>query len=381
MGRPRPGGANLRMRRPSDHLHGVIGCCTALLLLAGSPALAGDAEGTDPTHLTQVPDPSPEPAAQEAPAGVSDLERVRQLAAEDPVALGPLSIGAPGAGLLFNPVAFEPGPLWTLLDPRSAFATRETIDFVTAAILAVEARFPGSPPLCVGAISRMDGGRLDRHRSHQTGRDVDLGFYFRSGDVSGLVKGTAKDLDLDRTWALVRALITETDVDKIFLDRSIQRLLYDHALAQGEDRAWLNDIFGRSASGQDAIVQHERRHQDHLHVRFFNQVAQELGRLAYPVLVATHLVPGPTISHQVRPGETLSHLAHRYGTSAEAIRTANGLRGSLLTVGRRYLIPVRRVPQESAAIVVPPRRLPPEPAGVAEEAPGLEAAPPGSAQP
>ena len=72
------------------------------------------------------------------------------------------------------------------------------------------------------------------------------------------------------------------------------------------------------------------------------------------------ILPGPTVRHTVRSGETLSHLASRYGTSVAAIRAANGLRGNSLRAGRRYVIPVRRVPTLSEPVVVPARRLPSE---------------------
>lgn len=289
------------------------------------------------------------------------IDDIYRLVRENPAALGPLSIGTPDAGLLLNPDPLPENPLWFVRDPREAFATTETVTFIEAAVEEVERRYPGSPRLVIGDLSRTDGGKLNRHRSHQSGRDVDLGFYFLGGEpqtfLKGVVKGKPKQLDVERTWALVRALVTETDVDRIFLDRQIQRVLHAHALATGEPRAWLDDIFGRG--GDKGIIQHERRHLDHMHARFFNRRAQELGRLAYPLLVQAGLLPGPTLSHRARPGETIGGLAKRYGTSAASIRSANGLRGNTIRAGRRYVIPVRRVPAAGEPIVIPPRRLPP----------------------
>jgi LysM repeat protein len=43
-------------------------------------------------------------------------------------------------------------------------------------------------------------------------------------------------------------------------------------------------------------------------------------------------------SHVVRRGETLSHLAVRYGTTSAAIRKANGLSSSTIQAGRRLVI-------------------------------------------
>ena len=108
------------------------------------------------------------------------------------------------------------------------------------------------------------------------------------------------------------------------MDRSLIAMLYQQALSEGEDRSWLNDIFGRTS--EKGIIQHERRHKDHLHVRFYNPRAQEHGRIVYPVLVETGAAPPPMVKHRVRRGETLGSLARRYGTSVSAIRAANGLR-------------------------------------------------------
>jgi len=176
--------------------------------------------------------------------------------------------------------------------------------------------------------------------------------------VDSFLAPRQKDLDLPRTWELVRALVTETDVERIFVDRSLIAVLYQHALAEGEDRSWLNDIFGRTS--EKGLIQHERRHKDHLHVRFYNPLAQEHGRIVYPVLVETGAAPPPMVKHRVRPGETLGSLAQRYGTSVNAIRAANGLRSSRLRAGRSYTIPIRRPPPDGGPVVVPPRRLPPD---------------------
>jgi len=301
----------------------------------------------------------PQEAVPETTASLpAETDSLRLFVESEPAALGPLSIGTPDGGLLFNPVAMPEGELWKIRNPRETFATAETIEFLESAIEAVEERHPGSPRLVIGDISRPDGGRLNRHRSHQAGRDADLGFYFRSGEAADLKRPGRNELDVPRTWTFVRALVTDTDVERIFVDRALQRVLYAHALAEGEDREWLDDIFGRRTAGKDAIIQHERRHQDHLHARFYNRSAQERGRVAYPLLVQARLVPGPTVAHRVRSGETLSHLARRYGASVTAIRAANGLRGTALRAGRSYVIPVRKAPVLSDPVVVPPRRLP-----------------------
>jgi len=323
----------------------------ALLLLLASAGAAAD----DPSSLAAANLPLLEGIVLEIPD--SDATTLRLMAERDPRALGPLSIGTPDAGLLLNPVPFPEGPFWKLREPGEAWATDETIDFIVTAIEAVEARYPGSPRLVIGDLSNPRGGRIDRHRSHQAGRDADIGFYYLQGEA-GTFRALRKDLDAPRTWALVRALVAETDVERIFIDRSVIKLLYDQAVLEGDDRGWLADIFGRTS--EKGIIQHERRHKDHLHARFYNRRAQEHGRIVYPVLVESGVAPPPTLRHRVRRGETLGSIARRYRTSVTAIRHANGLKSTRVRAGRSYTIPIRKAPVDSGPVVVPPRRLPPE---------------------
>ena len=348
-------------------------CAIALLAVlcsAGAPATGSDGPDTPSAASIAADLPPIETAPAEPPreapgeplttgwASPEAAEALLVTAQVDPAALGPLSMGTPDAGLLLNPVPLFPGPFWTVRDPREAWATEETIDFLVTAIEGVEARYPGSPRLVVGDLSNPNGGRLNRHRSHQAGRDADIGFYLQRGEVGSFLAARKNDLDLPRTWTLVRAFVTETDVERIFVDRSLIAVLYQQAIAEGEDRSWLSDIFGRTS--EKGIIQHERRHKDHLHVRFYNPVAQEHGRIVYPVLVETGAAPPPMVKHRVRRGETLGSLARRYGTSVNAIRAANGLRSTRLRAGRSYTIPIRRTPPDSGPVVVPPRRLPPD---------------------
>ncbi len=271
-----------------------------------------------------------------------------------------LSIGSPDAGLLVNPVAMPAGPFWTIRNPAETYGTAETVAYLQRAIETVQLQFPDSPRLVIGDISRADGGRLNRHKSHQSGRDVDLGLYYRAGETGDFRSADARSLDVERTWALVKALATETDVERIFLDRSLQRLLAAHARELGED-VWFGELSGRARNGKDAILQHERRHRDHMHVRFYNPLAQECARRSYRDLVAQGLLPPPTVRHRVRRGDTLSTVARRYGVSVTAIRRANGMRSNFLRAGNSLLIPVRRVTVDDHAVVVPPRLQPPSP--------------------
>ena len=273
----------------------------------------------------------------------------------DPALLGPVSIGFTNAGRLVNGVPFPTGGNWLVVAPEGSFGTQETIDFILAAMGEVEARFPDTPPLRVNHIAKKDGGYLRPHRSHQSGRDVDLGFYYPTADPVR-VRAREQHIDVARNWALVRALIVNTDVQFILVDKHVQKVLRAHAEAVGENRAWVDSLF----SGPEPLIRHARGHRDHFHVRFFNARAQELGRRVQPLL---SLVPEMNLTtHRVRRGDTLGHIARRYGTSVNGLRKANGLRSNNLRVGRTLTIPLKGPCTKCPVpppFVVPPRRLPP----------------------
>ena len=303
-------------------------------------------------------------AAEEIPPSLlalSDDELVKRVES-DPASLGSLSIGTPGGGILINAVNLPAGSRWEIAPLSGIWGTSETIAYVQTAIDKVHELFPESPPLFIGDISDADGGRLKRHATHQAGRDVDFGFYYKGGKAVWYIPGTATNLDLPRNWALVRALVLCTDVETILLDTRIQGLLYRYALTLSEDKNWLDRIFQFSKGAKDAVIRHVTGHRSHYHVRFFNPVAQELGRRAYPFLIQFKKIQPPvfTVPHVVRSGETLGYLAARYGTTARAIQRANGLATALIRTGRTYRIPLRGASAPPVlSLVVPARMLPP----------------------
>jgi len=314
-----------------------------------------------------VPQDNGGPAAPESdsvPPSLLDLDdsEIARRVELDPASLGSLSIGTPSGGILFNPVAMPEGPDWEVVYPDASFGTAETIDFVRTAIVKVRVLFPDAAPLYIGDISLAGGGRLKRHQTHHVGRDVDFGFYYRGGKGTWFTGGTAANLDLPKNWALVRALLLWTDVETILLDNRIQRLLYDHALKLGEDKDWLDRLFEFRGRTRNPLIRYYPGHRTHYHVRFYNLQAQELGRRAYPYLVQFQKIKPPvfTVPHVVRAGETLGHLASRYGTSIRAIQQANGLSSTLIRAGRTYRIPLRGASAPPAKpLIVPARPLPP----------------------
>ena len=102
-------------------------------------------------------------------------------------------------------------------------------------------------------------------------------------------------------------------------------------------------------------------------MRFFNPIAQESARRAYPLLVKHEKIEPlrKMVRHRARRGDTLGKLARRHATTVRAIQRANGLRSTRIRAGRVYRIPSKvKYQPEATPIAIPARRLPPAaPAG------------------
>jgi penicillin-insensitive murein endopeptidase len=156
------------------------------------------------------------------------------------------------------------------------FGTVETVRSLRSAAAELERLLPGGPPLLVGDLSRARGGYLRPHRSHQLGLDADLGYFYRAPG-KWYTKANAENLDRERTWTFLKVLISGGNIEYVFMDRSVQMLLREHAAASGEDPMWLESLF-ESPKRKDTLFRHTWGHATHFHVRFLDPRAEESGR-------------------------------------------------------------------------------------------------------
>ncbi len=267
---------------------------------------------------------------------------------------GSISVGTPEAGLLINAVKMPESGEWVLADPEHAWGTEETIRSLMLSVRRVGQQFADTPAAVIGSISAQFGGPYLPHRSHRTGRDVDVHFFLTNRNTHGWYEPATKaNLDRARTWALLKAVLTDTLVDFVVIDREVQRLLIEHALSSGEDPDWIRQVFhgcGRTAP----VIQHAPGHTGHMHIRFASPVARERGRRQYDGLVRQGQIRLPVrqVEHVVQAGDTLLGLANRYRTSIASIRELNRLDGSeimppqTLTIEQRLGIPGAKAPIE-----------------------------------
>jgi LysM repeat protein len=187
------------------------------------------------------------------------------------------SIGRVGRGKLVDGVQLPHDPGYYRRRPHWAYGAQHVIDHTRRAIAAVRDAFPSLHRLAIGDISTPSGGVIPGHKSHQSGRDIDIGLYFEKvpeGYPEEFVPADAGKLHLGATWALVQALWKASKLDGgpqvLFLDYGVQGKLYKYARKQGVAKKELRKVFqypdGRWA--RDRFVKHEPKHDDHIHVRY-----------------------------------------------------------------------------------------------------------------
>ena len=209
-----------------------------------------------------------------------------------------VSIGTTGDGTVRGPIELPlDGDGYTVparWRPRhSNYGTEELVGVVVRAARAVDRALPGGTA-AIGDLSRRSGGASVEHKSHQSGRDVDVFFYavdsagaavrpgeamIRYGALGQAVRWSpahglpapaapvpAVRFDAARNWAFVRALLADDDaeVEWIFIQHDLGALLLRAATEAGEDPALV---------ARAAFILHEptdsEPHDDHMHVRLY----------------------------------------------------------------------------------------------------------------
>ncbi|MGD9503533.1 MAG: penicillin-insensitive murein endopeptidase [Syntrophobacteraceae bacterium] len=249
-----------------------------------------------------------------------------------------ISLGQPYCGHLVNGVCFPSQlPGYLVRDEARSYTTPEVVGSLLDAFDKFSEQYPGSCDLFMGDFSQQGGGWLRQHRSHQNGRDVDIGMYARNNmPLDRFVPMNSENMDVPKTWSLVQSILATQRVEHIFLDASIQKLLYGYALAAGVDPSYLDRLFMNAGSGSsDAIIQHVAGHRDHMHVRFFapwSTLAGEMKKLdpqkQMMIEVAQQSYLPKKVNYYVQGNEPgINALASSFGVKTKDLCRWNGLYG------------------------------------------------------
>ena len=176
--------------------------------------------------------------------------------------------GSNTRGRLINGEQMPPGLGHVVRYPMHAFGTSRVVDLLLTVFEDLRRCDPDMPPVVVGDLSRPKGGDFPPHKSHQNGRDADLSYIPALQMYVG--RGFMADrtsMDIPRTWAFLKRLMDTDDVEFLFVDRSVQKLLYEYveSIMTPEER---RRVFQYPSKAQRGIIRHASGHLDHVHVRF-----------------------------------------------------------------------------------------------------------------
>lgn len=177
---------------------------------------------------------------------------------------GGVGVGTPDDGWLLGAVRIPAGEAWVLRQPAYGYGTSHAVREIVRAL----GRYAegGGPRLDLGAMSKQTGGEIAEHRSHQTGRDLDIAIPRRVG-YSRILPLTNRRIDWLALFRLVEAL-AEVDADVIWLDYERQARLYKAVLAAGIERERVTKLLQYPMGPRSgALVRHAEGHDQHLHVR------------------------------------------------------------------------------------------------------------------
>ena len=118
-----------------------------------------------------------------------------------------------------------------------------------------------------------------------------------------------------------------------------------HVVQRGNNLSWIAKKYGVSINQIASFNKIKNYHRLRIGQKLTIPVS---GASSGPVLVAG--TPPNTVAYVVRKGDTLGHIAMRYGSSARRIRQLNGLRyGTYILPGQKLKVPVREGNQVTSA--------------------------------
>ena len=157
------------------------------------------------------------------------------------------------------------------------YGATNLVALLTVAAADLSRQYPGTR-LMLGDVSQREGGDILGHSSHNSGRDVDIAFFYTNKEGEALEaetlwrlnrKGKGKGgrrFDVPRNWALVKALITSTEaeVQYLLVYDPLRRRLLAHAEATKEDPTLVARATRILRQPTDSSP-----HKDHFHLRVY----------------------------------------------------------------------------------------------------------------
>lgn len=255
------------------------------------------------------------------------------------------SVGSPTEGRLVGGAHLSAAPhlrITPVYVPGDArYGLDALVNMIDRGARNVRKQFPDAV-MSVGHLSRNGGGSIERHHSHESGRDADIGFYMknRAGKpyyadqfVVFNTDGTAKHVpgvlfDEARNWAAVASFVRDPDakLSHIFVASHVRARLLAHAEKAGAPA----DVRVRAAQlmvEPKGVLPHD----DHFHLRIVCPASMS-SCVEFPALARKHAPPvraravartvTPHAPPLPRPRTASPTKAHKMGTGNHPRREA-----------------------------------------------------------
>lgn len=196
-----------------------------------------------------------------------------------PFAMMSLSVGQPNNGWQIRAKKLKPSQNLWIQDKSVAYSYGHPalVLMLHRTAKQIARQSPGSV-LLIGDLSREYGGPLAGHRSHQSGRDADVGFFvtdasgkpvgarqLRTFDSQGRARdGSGLLFDDYRNWLLVQLWLKDTraDLEYVFVASHLRRRLLDFARVRPAFRKYVEDASQFLRQPRNGLP-----HDDHFHIR------------------------------------------------------------------------------------------------------------------
>ena len=259
----------------------------AFLLVLSPIAVQAAPASKKPPNATQGPKPIGPPKPPAKPNSALKNTNARGATAHLAPASGPQrtapskSIGSPTDGHLQGGAHLASTPYLRVYPVYAGGDVRWGLDSLVGLIdrsaQKIRKQFPDAV-LSVGHLSKNGGGEVERHASHESGRDADIGFFVKNAAgkpiladhmVAFVGDGTAPSwpgahFDDARNWALVSTLVSDgrARVTHLFVATPIRERLLAYAAKIGAPPGVRSRVSEVLAQPHGALP-----HDDHFHVR------------------------------------------------------------------------------------------------------------------
>lgn len=164
------------------------------------------------------------------------------------------SVGFYSRGKIWSYEQLQSSPLYIIRNPSRAYANYFVADTLRAGLVSYYAAEPSAERVTIWDISQKGGGDIG-HISHQLGLDVDVKYTYVGGRTE-----TEANIDFQKTWSLVKAMVATGQVQRMFMDTYIKRKLC--GLSKFDvDKAKANETLRR--------LRYWPGHDNHVHFRFY----------------------------------------------------------------------------------------------------------------